>query len=179
VVNEGDNMEIWDVYNKDRVKTGKRMERGNAIADGDYIMVVHICIFNSNNEMLIQQRQPFKSGWSNLWDLTVGGSAVTGDTSGSAAKRELFEEIGYEMDFENIRPHFTVNFDHGFDDYYLVEAEVDTEKLKLQYEEVQRVKWASKDEIFRMIDSGEFIPYFKSLVEMCFDMKRIYDPRSY
>ena len=87
-------MELWDVYDKDRVKTGETMERGSAFADGAYHLVVHVCIFNSKGEMLIQQRQPFKEGWPNLWDLTVGGSAVAGESSGEAAKRELFEEIG-------------------------------------------------------------------------------------
>ena len=53
--------------------------------------------------MLIQHRQPFKSGWSDLWDITVGGSAVSGDTSQTAAEREVLEEIGYKLDLSNIR----------------------------------------------------------------------------
>ena len=171
-------MELWDVYDKDRIKTGSLMERGSEFANGEYHLVVHICIFNSKNEMLIQQRQPFKEGWPNLWDLTVGGSAIAGDNSNSAAKRELFEELGYEMDFNNIRPHFTVNFDEGFDDYYLVDTDIDIKNLNLQYEEVQCVKWATKNEIFQMIDDGSFIPYYKSLVELCFDMRKRYSARS-
>ena len=50
------------------------MKRGEPMKDGDYHLVVHICIFNTDGKMLIQQRQPFKDGWSNLWDITVGGS---------------------------------------------------------------------------------------------------------
>jgi len=173
------NMELWDVYNKDRIKTGNHMIRGDAFADGAYHLIVHACIFNSKNEMLIQQRQSFKEGWPNLWDFTVGGSAIVGDSSCSAIKRELFEEIGYEIDFSNVRPHFTINFTEGFDDYYLIEADVEIEKLNLQYEEVQGVKWASKNEIFCMIDNGRFIPYYKSLVELCFDMKTSYSARSH
>ena len=167
-------MELWDIYDKNRRKTGKTMERGSSFKDGGYHLVVHICIFSSRGEMLVQQRQPFKSGWSNLWDVTVGGSAVAGDSSETAAGRELLEEIGYTKDFSNIRPNFTLNFENGFDDFYLVEADAEIEKLRLQYEEVQRVKWASQEEIFRMIDSGEFIPYYKSLIQMCFDMRGRY-----
>lgn len=59
---------------------------------GTYHLVVHVCVFNQKGEMLIQQRQPFKQGWPNLWDVTMGGSALAGETSQQAAMRELKEE---------------------------------------------------------------------------------------
>lgn len=164
-------MEIWDLYDEDRVKTGETMVRGEAIPKGFYHLVVHVCIFNSRGEMLIQQRQPFKSGWSNRWDVTVGGSAVLGDTSRVAAEREVAEEIGYQLSLQGIRPALTINFDDGFDDFYLVQQDLDITKLKLQYEEVQAVKWASMDDILTMIDDEIFIPYHKSLIELLFFMR--------
>ena len=48
---------------------------------------------DSDGKMLIQRRQPFKRSWSGMWDLTVGGSSVSGDTSLSAAIRETSEEL--------------------------------------------------------------------------------------
>ena len=103
-------MEIWDLYTKDRIKTEKTIERGKKLPEGYYHIVVHVCIFNARGEMLIQQRQPFKSGWANMWDLTAGGSATTGDTSQRAAEREVFEEIGFELSLENTRPTLTIHF---------------------------------------------------------------------
>ena len=167
-------MELWDVYDVNRNKTNKTMLRGEPIEKDNYHLVVHVCIFNSDGEMLIQQRQPFKEGWSNMWDITVGGSATKGDTSQSAAERELFEEIGLKLDLQNVRPHITINFINGFDDFYLIEEDVDMNELSLQYEEVQNVKWASKEEICRMIDNGEFIPYYPSLIQLLFDMRNKY-----
>lgn len=167
-------MELWDVYNRDRTKSDKTMVRGDKFESGAYHLVVHACIFNSKGEMLIQQRQPFKSGWSNMWDITVGGSAIAGDTSQTAIEREVFEEIGLKLDLQNVRPHLTVNFDEGFDDIYLIEKEVDLNELKLQYEEVQQVKWASIDEIYQKLDEGVFIPYYKSLIKLLFDMRKQY-----
>lgn len=111
-------MELWDIYDKNRIPTGRSMVRGDLIKDGDYHLVVHICIFNDKGEMLIQQRQPFKKGWSNLWDVSVGGSAVKGDSSRVAAEREVLEELGLKIDLDDIRPRFTVNFKNGFDDFY-------------------------------------------------------------
>ena len=165
-------MELWDLYTRDRQKTGQTMVRGEKQPEGTYRIVVHICIFNSKGQMLIQQRQPFKEGWSNMWDITVGGSAVSGDTSSMAAGRELMEELGIDdISFDEIDPAMTVNFKGGFDDIYIVEKDVDLTTLKLQYEEVQKVKWADLDEIFRMIDDGIFIPYHKSFMELLFFMR--------
>ncbi|GKZ02893.1 NUDIX hydrolase [Paraclostridium bifermentans] len=164
-------MEIWDLYDKDRIKTGETMVRGSQFKENTYHLVVHVCIFNLKGKMLIQQRQPFKDGWPNMWDITVGGSAVSGDTSQLAAEREVYEEIGYKLSLDGIRPSLTINFDKGFDDIYLIQKDVDISKLKLQYEEVQSVKWASKEEILSMIDEEIFIPYHKSLIDLLFFMR--------
>lgn len=164
-------MEIWDLYTKDRIKTEETMVRGEKITKGFYRLVVHVCIFNSRGEMLIQQRQPFKSSWSNMWDITVGGSAISGDTSQSAAEREVYEEIGYKLSLDRIRPALTINFEDGFDDMYLIKKDIEISDLYLQYEEVKAVKWASKEEILKMIDEEIFIPYHKSLIELLFFMK--------
>jgi len=164
-------MEIWDLYDKDRIKTGETMVRGSKFKENTYHLVVHVCIFNLEGKMLIQQRQPFKDGWPNMWDITVGGSAVSGDTSQLAAEREVYEEIGYKLSLDGIRPSLTINFDKGFDDIYLIQKDVDISKLKLQYEEVQSVKWASKEEILSMIDEEIFIPYHKSLIDLLFFMR--------
>lgn len=60
--------ELWDLYTKDRERAGRTHRRGDPMKDGEYHLAVHVCIFNSRNEMLIQQRQPFKEDWSNMWD---------------------------------------------------------------------------------------------------------------
>lgn len=165
-------MELWDLYDVHRNKTDRTWVRGEKLQPGDLHMVIHVCIFNSEGQMLIQQRQPFKKGWPDLWDLTAGGSAVAGDTSQMAAQRELFEEIGLHVDFQSLRPHLTMNFENGFDDIYLIEADVQLHTLKLQAEEVQNVKWASRQEILTMIQNGEFIPYYESLIHFLFDSRK-------
>ena len=161
-------MELFDLYTADREKTGLTMKRGDPTPEGYYRLVVHICIFDSQGRMLIQQRQPFKRGWANLWDITVGGCAVAGDSSQTAAERETREELGLKIDFSNERPSMTIHWEHGFDDYYVLNQDVDTETLRLQPEEVQRVKWATLDEILEMIDDGRFIPYEKSQIQLLF-----------
>lgn len=165
-------MELWDLYTRDRELTGKTMVRGDKIPEGCYHLVIHICAFNSRGEMLIQQRQSYKEGWSNLWDITVGGSSVAGESSRQAAERELGEEVGISFSFEQERPALTLNINDNIDDYYLIDTEPDITTLTLQQEEVQAVKWATLEEILQMIDDEIFIPYHKSLIETLFALHK-------
>lgn len=164
-------MEILDLYTADREKTGKTMVRGEETPEGYYRLVVHICIFNDKGQLLIQQRQPFKEGWPGKWDISVGGSAIAGDTSRMAAERETREELGLTLDLSDVRPVFTVHWENGFDDYYVLTKNVDLESLHLQEEEVQAVRWAEKEEILKLIEQDEFVPYDKSLIELLFHFR--------
>lgn len=164
-------MELFDLYDENRIKTGETMVRGTPEPSGFYRMVVHICIFGDDGKMLIQRRQDNKHGWSGMWDFTVGGSAVTGDSSRQAAVREVREEIGIDISGDGLRRVLTVQTENVFDDIYTVNKNVDMSDIILQAEEVAEVKWADIGEIFSMIDDGRFIPYHKSLVELLFFMR--------
>lgn len=164
-------MEMFDLYDENRIKTGQTIPRGSAVPEGSYRMVVHICIFCSDGKMLIQQRQPFKKGWSNLWDVSVGGSAVSGDSSRSAAVRELGEELGIDIEPAKLRKFITICDKSVFDDWYTVTMDIEPSELHLQYEEVQNAKWVDIDEIKAKIRSGEFIPYHESFIDMLFHFR--------
>jgi hydrolase, NUDIX family len=160
-------MEYLDLYTRDRVRTGNTILRGTKVPEGFYRLVVHVCIFNSKGQMIIQQRQTCKDDWGGMWDLSAGGSAKAGDSSQNAAKREVLEEIGYDIE-EDIRPALTINFKNGFNDVYIIKSDLDISSLKLQEEEVKAVKWATLSEIKSMIADGTFIPYHISFIEMLF-----------
>ena len=163
-------MEKWNLYTIDRVITNRVITRGDDIPKNLYHLVVHVCIFNAKNQMLIQQRQTFKKGWPNMWDITVGGSAMIGENSRQAAMREVAEELGLKIDLEKTPPVITKYFSEGFDDIYILEKEIDISDLKLQYEEVQAIKWAGIEEILDMIGLKKFIPYDESLIQFLFHL---------
>lgn len=161
-------MELFDLYDNMRRPLDQTMVRGTATPVGCYRLVVHISIFNSKGELLIQQRQSFKDDWQNMWDLSVGGSVTTGETSQTGAERELLEELGVAAYLQDKAPDLTITFNGGFDDHYILHRDLDIADLRLQYEEVQAAKWATREEVLSMIDSGAFIPYHKSLIELLF-----------
>lgn len=166
-------MEEWDLYDKNRIKTGKTMHRGECVPDGCYRTVAHLCIINSENKMLIQQRNKTKSSYAGLWDFSVGGHIISGETSADGIKRELFEELGIDMDFSLIRPGFTVNFDTGFDDVYIIRRDVDINELVLQESEVCGAAFADMEEILGLIEQGSFVPYKESIVRLVFQMAEL------
>ena len=165
-------MEKYDLYDDERLLLGKTLTRGQEPGKGENRMVVHICIFNSKGEMLIQQRVDEKKFFPSLWDISVGGCSVAGETSRMAAHRELLEEMGIDLDFSKKRAFFTINFHHGFDDWYILNnMDIDISTLTLQADEVQGVKWSSLDEILDLLKDNKFIPYKPSFISALFDFR--------
>lgn len=161
-------MELWDLFDRDGNPTGETMVRGTPVPPERYHQVIHICIFNSEGKMLIQHRQPFKSTWSGMWDVSVGGAVAAYESIKAAAQREAAEELGYMLDLSDEAPAMRITFPDGFDNFYIVERDLDISQLHYQPEEVLEAKWATKEDIFSMIDDGSFIPYHKSFIEFLF-----------
>ncbi|RDU36712.1 NUDIX hydrolase [Neobacillus piezotolerans] len=150
--------EFWDVYDRDRNKTGRTAIRGEKLAHGDFHLVVHVWILNSKGEYLIQKRAPHVKGSPNLW-ATTGGAAIMGDDSAAACIRETKEELGIVPDMENAEVAFTVVRDESISDVWLIRQNVDIAECVLQVEEVSAVKWATAEEILSMASRGEFVHY--------------------
>jgi isopentenyldiphosphate isomerase len=119
-------MELRDIYDRYKHKTGNIHQRGNPMKEGDYHMVVHIWIVNDKREVLIQKRQPWKDKWPNMWDSSAAGCAIKGDDSKSADVRETKEELGIDLDIDKAEHLFTVKFSCGFDDVWAVRQNVNT-----------------------------------------------------
>ncbi len=162
-------MEMIDLYDADRVRLGKLAEKEAKMKKGEFRMVVHICIINSDGKLLIQQRSSTKKNFPNVWDLTLGGNVQAGENARKAAQRELEEELGIKVDFSELRPLYTFNFKEGFDDMFVIEKDVKTSDVKFVDGEVQAVKWASRDEILSLIEQKKFIQYFPSIINLIFD----------
>ena len=162
-------MEIMDLYDYQRQKTGKTYIRGSAQPEGFFRLVVHVCIFNSKNQLLIQQRTLNKK-MPGLWDVTSAGAVTTGESSNQGAQRELFEELGIQIDFSNIRPSLTANFIQGFDDFYIINKDIDIKGLKLQDDEVADAKYMDLKGVLDLRRSGKFVGYKESFIKFLFEL---------
>lgn len=163
-------MEILDVYDKYRNLTGKRILKNqySELNKGEYTLLAYVAIFNQENEMLIQKRYSQLDRHPNLWDISASGHVLSGETSDEAIKRKLFEELGHVHNFIEDRAYLTINYDKSYCDVFIINDDIDINNLRLNYEKVQNVTWATKDEILQLIDEGKFIPYDSSFIELLF-----------
>jgi len=164
-------MEWLDLYDENRIPLGRTSERRARRSVGEYIMVVHVCIFDSRGRLLIQQRAPEKQAWPNAWDVSAAGAVDAGETVRQAAERECREELGYALDLTGVRPSVTVNFVGGFDDFYIVQCDIDIAELTLQTEEVSAVRWATREEVLALLEERAFLSYPVGFLQFLFDMK--------
>ena len=167
-------MEIWDIYDSNRQKTGRTCPRSEKLrdghCDGDYMLVAMVLIFDTQGRMLIQQR-PMHLGWEpGKWTMTAGGAVKAGETSAEAACRELYEELGITLDFSGKCADFSRNLGGAFLDYFVFVADIDLSTLNVPNDEVAAAKWVTKDEMLEMVKRGECINYRPAFVEFCFDL---------
>ena len=85
-------MELVDLYDENRMPLGKIAGRHAPKGAGEYRMVVHVCVFDHEGRLLIQQRSKEKGAWGGYWDVSVGGGVDAGETSRQGAEREFREE---------------------------------------------------------------------------------------
>lgn len=164
-------MELVDLYDENRAPLGKTADRYGKKGPGELRIVVHVCLFDRQGRLLIQKRTESKHLWPGMWDVSVGGGVDAGETTRQGAEREVREELGYPLDLTGVRPSVTVNFAGGFDDFFIVERDMDIRALTLQAEEVSDVCLVTLEELLDMVDGGSFIPYPKSFLAFLFEMR--------
>jgi len=59
--------------------------------------VVHVLVFDGNGRLLLQKRSLFKDVAPGKWDTSVGGHVNPGETGFDAARREMREELGIDV----------------------------------------------------------------------------------
>ncbi len=164
-------MELWDLYDENRRPTGKTVRRDvDPIAEGEYHLVVHACVFSPDGKLLIQRRSPLCKKRPNLWDVTAGGSALAGETTRQAAERELFEEVGVRAAFS--RPAFTVYHKNAIEDVFWAHAEPDLAALSLQAGEVSEVRWAGEEDVLSLLRAGQFVIRYEGYIKLLFEKQK-------
>lgn len=155
-------MEYFDVLNENGEFTGEVETRECCHEKGLWHRAVYGFIFNQNEEVLLQKRSRTKKLWPGLWDITTGGHVLAGEFGEQALIRELKEELGIEIKQNEIRylvgstsTNVKGNIvNNHFNECYIITKEIDTEKIQLQKEEVEEIKWFSKQEILERINNN-------------------------
>ena len=157
-------MEMVDKFDNKRRELGIIRERKDNVP-GEYRQSMHCWIINDKGQFLIQKRSDTKDSNPGLWSIT-GGGTDSGETTLETVFRECKEELGLNVDADNLELIMMVKRKIAFIDIYLWKANIDLKDVVMQEEEVQDVKWATYDEIKEMVSSGEFAPNVASYMEM-------------
>lgn len=156
-------MEKRDLYDENKKLTGETIYKGQDVPKGRYYITVVIFIQNNKNEFLLQKRVKKKDGkWA-----TTGGHPVSGETSKQGIVTEIREELGVNVTEKNIILFKTLKTEDDFVDLYYLKENIDIDKIKIQKEEVEEVKWATIDEIQNMIKNNIFSESHKSFFNDC------------
>lgn len=154
-------MELWDILNLKGEKTGQTTVRGNsALKSGEYHLVVHIWPVNEYGSLLIQKRSKTKRMMPGIWAAT-GGAAISGESSFTAAARELYEELGIASSEETLKFVTRIKRRNSFVDVWTIKTSAKVPDLKLQKSEVSEAKWVNKSTLMSMIQNGEYHNYGK------------------
>lgn len=163
------NLELWDLYNCNRTKLNQDHIRGTLLKEGMYHLVVQVWIKNRANKYLISKRASSRKSFPGMLEC-VGGSVLKDENTYSAAIREVYEEVG--IDLSNIEGKLVHSFrrDEYQDivDVYLFECDVEANLFNATTDEVEDVRWCTKDEVFKLLDEQKLmhtLAYFKELVE--------------
>lgn len=158
-------MELWDIYDKEKKRTGKTMKRNDwHMKEGEYHLSVLGVISRSDGKFLITKRAEDKA-WAPGWWEVSGGAAVAGETSEDAIQREIREETGLDVSDAQGGLLFTYrrdNPDEGdnyFVDVYRFYKEFAEEDIALQQEETTNFMIADLDQIKAFAEQGIFLHY--------------------
>lgn len=148
--------EIWDVYDRNRILTGRTHRRGDPLRDGDFHLVVDVWLQNGNGEFLLTKRA-LNKGFSNMWECT-GGSALAGENSLTAAVREVQEEAGLRVSSNFGECVMSIFREGSIKDIWLFRQSFPLDQIVLQPGETCDAKYASEKEIIQMRDTGTLVP---------------------
>lgn len=144
-------MEKWDVLDRRGQKVGE-CKKGE-VPTGFYHAVVHVWLVDKDRRFLLSKRAEGRHH-GGLWE-TAGGSVLRGEDPYDAARREVKEEIGLEI--EELIPFR--GFASGDQLITVFVTFYDGSKATPNGTETTEVKLVTEGEFCRMHARGETMPF--------------------
>jgi isopentenyldiphosphate isomerase len=160
-----------DILDNNGLPLGYSKKRSLVHRNGDWHKTVHVWIANFHCNVLFQKRSMLKESFPGAWDVSAAGHISAGETSITAAKKELAEELGLEcaeqdLHFLCTRKHSAVLsnglfIDNEFSDIFVIKADVQLRDLRLQESEVMDVQFYPLSILNRLKknEDNDFVPH--------------------
>ena len=134
-----------------------------------------VIITNNEQKFLIQKRSATKDIHPSLWDIGIAETVKGGDSYESTAMRGLLEELGI-IGISNIQMIHSVLFKLK---YFSLMHNIFCKVYKLTYngqvqrqeEEIEEIKFLTKEEIINLIEKADFNPVGKVVFRKYLELK--------
>ena len=151
-------METWDILDNNGFKTGRYLLRSDKLKNGEYHLVVHVWIIDTNGNILIQKRPENVEWMPSVWS-TTGGSVIKNEKSLNAVIRETAEELGLVIKTEKFRFLKRYKGVNDFTDVFIVRGDKEEFSPIILNDEVADSDWVTILQLKEMINIGSFINY--------------------
>ncbi len=133
--------------------------------------VVHVLVFNSKGELLLQKRSMNKDVAAGKWDTSVGGHVNAGETLDKAVTREMEEELGISSCTLEFLYTYIHSNEYETELVYTYSCYHDGE-INFQKDEIDEVRSWSMEEINRNIGKGILSDNFEHEIQTYIINKR-------
>ncbi len=145
--------EYRELYGKNKKKTGKKMLKDAIQPKGLKYITCAVVIYNPKTQkFLMQKRTKDKGGkWA-----TTSGHPVYGQTSVEGMQTEIKEEIGLDVNVDELEFVDTIERKEKYVDLYYLEGDYSLDSITMQKDEVDDVKWMSRREIENLHSANKY-----------------------
>ncbi|MDP9469854.1 MAG: NUDIX domain-containing protein [Chloroflexota bacterium] len=147
-------VDLIDVLSDAGLRTGEALPRSEIHRLGKIHRAVHLYLFHSKHEVLLQKRSLTVDHAPGRFGISVTGHVAAGEYSSATVRREIEEELG--LDSSRLRIDFLFSYfqevildgsyiDRQFNDIYVTHAEIEPELIQFDRSEVSEVKFIPFD----------------------------------
>ena len=145
--------EYRELYGKNKKKTGKKMLKDAIQPKGLKYITCAVIIYNPKTQkFLMQKRTKDKGGkWA-----TTSGHPIFGQTSVEGMQTEIKEEIGLDVNVNELEFVDTIERKEKYVDLYYLEGDYSLDSITMQKDEVSDVKWMTRKEVENLHSTNKF-----------------------
>ena len=168
---DGKPLELLDLLDENGEPSGQVRERTLVHLNGDWHRTSHVWVVrrrgDGGHDLLLQKRSRGKDSFGGCYDISSAGHIPAGQDYLESALRELKEELGIAAEPEDLRLvgvhdgryegefHGRIFKNHEKSHVFAYEKPIEIEKLKLQKEEVESVKWMRIEDVLAAVKAHD------------------------